>query len=234
MISAQLNSRLRVCATAARYLTVAFLMLTLSQDAALAQRLKGKVSEGKYTSPRGLFTVTVPKASNWAGVDFTIQEYSETGERNYDTVAFYVKDFGEVLLAGVRRIPQSVLDQMAQDDPQNVLRNLNEKALTDWRTDLAGKPDVEAEEFLDTPYGQAALRIYKLTQGSIMEKSAKGKAFEHFDVFVGVIVAKRSNEYVSAIAEDDSNALEKDKLKARLRGLFAGIAVPETVPFEKN
>jgi hypothetical protein len=48
----------------------------------------------------------------------------ETGDRNFDTVAFYVKDFGEVLLASVRRIPRIALDNMAKDDPGVVVTNL--------------------------------------------------------------------------------------------------------------
>jgi hypothetical protein len=205
-------------------------------ETAFAQRLKGRLADGKYTSPRSLFTVPVPKASNWAGVAFTIQEATETGDRNYDTVVFYVKDFGEVLLASVRRIPQVALDNMAKDDPQNVVKNLADKALDDWRQNLTEEPTVVEEDLVSTPYGQAAVRIYKVVKGSLLQRTVggSGKGPESFDVLIAVIAAKRNDHMISAIAENDANALEKDRLRARLQQFFGGMVVPEAPRFDKR
>jgi hypothetical protein len=212
-----------------------FVAVGLSETA-FAQRLKGKLADGKYTSPRSLFTVPAPKASNWAGVAFTIQEETETGDRNYDTVAFYVKDFGEVLLASVRRIPQVALDNMAKDDPQNVVKNLANKALGDWRQNLTEEPAVVEEDLVSTPYGQAALRIYKVVKGSLLQRTVggSGKGPESFDVLIAVIVAKRNDHMISAIAENDANPLEKDRLRAKLQEFFGGVMVPEAPRFDKR
>lgn len=201
-------------------------------ESALAQRLKGTLRDGQYISPRNLFSVPVPKASNWAGVPFTIQEESETGDRNYDTVAFYVKDFGELLLVSVRRIPQIALDDMARDDPQNVSRNLASKALSDWRQNLTEVPDFEDEYFVSTAYGQAALHIYRVAKGSLVQEISRNGP-ESFDVLIAVIAVKRNDHMISAIAENDYEPLEKERLRARLQGFFSGMVVAESPRFER-
>ena len=224
----------------------------ISKDVS-AQRLKGKLADGTYTSPRGLFSVQVPKASNWAGVAFAIQEETETGDKNYDMVAFYVKDFGEVLLASVRRIPSAALENMAKDDPENVVKNLTNKALGDWRQNLAEEPDVVEEDLISTPYGQAAIRIYKVAKGSLLQKkvgnigstpvetltSTPGDQLDvsrnwpdSFDVLIAVIAAKRDDHMISAIAEDDAHPLETNQLKTKLREFFGSVMVPQTPRFD--
>ena len=131
-----------------------------------AKSLKGDVSDGRYTSPRGLFSVEVPRHRHWSGVPYKIQEQTESKKGNYDLVAFYVKDFGKVLLAGVRWIPQVELDAMAKDDPKNVLKNLADKALFDWRQSTSRptvwgrsvhfpeEPHVLEDSFDSTPHGE--------------------------------------------------------------------------------
>lgn len=201
-----------------------------------AGRLQGNVSEDTYTSPRGLFSVQVPKASNWAGVPFEIQEVTETGQRNYDMAAFYVKDFGEVRVASVRRIPKVALDNMAKDDPRNVLRNIADKALGDWRQNFPQDPEVVEEQFVSTPYGPGIQRLYRAVKGSLLQKleGGSGKAFERFDVLIGVILVIRNDHYISAIAEDDHRPLEGVALTRSLESFFSGIRVPDTPQFGRQ
>ena len=224
-----------------------------SSEAVFGQRLKGKLADGTYTSPRGLFSAQVPKATNWAGVAFAIQEETETGVKNYDMVAFYVKDFGEVLLTSVRRIPEVALANMAKDDPENVVKNLANKALGDWRQNLTEEPDVVEEDLVSTPYGQAAIRIYKVAKGSLLQKKVgqigstpvetlmpppgfrldvSRTGPDSFDVLIAVIAAKRGEQMISAIAEDDAHPLEKDQLRARLQVFFGGVVVPQAPQFD--
>jgi hypothetical protein len=221
-----------------------------------AEDLNGKVARGKYTSPRGLFAVRIPKASNWAGVPFTIEEASEAGERNYDTVAFYVRDFGEVLLVSVRRIPPQALDEMAKDDAANVVKNLADKALSDWRQDVAEEPTILEDELVATPYGQAALRLYRVPKGSHMQGTSGGSGQETTfpDALIAIVAAKRNDHMISAIAEHDASFLEvqhkfrglsvelsehmekkdREKLKERLLEFFDSVVVPKAPKFDKK
>ncbi len=231
------------------------LLVAMSADVS-AEKLKGKVAQGKYTSPRGLFAVRVPKASNWAGIPFTIEEASEAGERGYDTVVFYVRDFGEVLLVSVRRIPPLALNEMAKDDAGNVVKNLTDKALSDWRQDLAEEPTVLEDELVSTRYGQAAVRMYIVPNGSHMQGtgSGSGQVTAFPDALIVVIAAKRNDHMISAIAEDDASFLEvqhkfrgisvelsehmekqdRESLKARLLEFFDSVVVPQAPKFDKK
>jgi len=176
----------------------------------------------------------VPKAPNRVGLPYTIQEATETGQKNYDTVAFYVKDFGQVMMVSVRRIPQVALDIMAKDDPHNVLKNLAAKALFDWR-DFPEEPRVVEDNVASTPYGEAVLRVYNAPRGSLLEKlqGGSGKGFQPFDVMIGVMVLRKKDHYVYAIGENDEAPGATDNLKKALGDLFATISVPDVPPFEK-
>ncbi len=221
---------LRVLRSSALALFLTGIAVAGTSEGASGQRLKGTLRDGQYTSSRSLFSVPVPKASNWAGVPFRTQDQSETREGNFDMVVFYVEDFGEVLLASVRHIPQVALENMARDDPQNVSRNLARKALGDWRHNLAEEPDLEEELFVSTAYGQAALHIYRVPKGSLLQRIA-GSGSESFDVLIAVIAVKRNDHMISAIAERDYEPLEKERLRARLQGFFSDLAVTETPRF---
>lgn len=234
-------------------LVVLSLLLAIVTPDASAEQLKGKVSRGKYTSPRGLFVVRVPEASNWARVPFTIEEASETGDRNYDSVFFYVKDFGEVLQASVRRIPLSATDEMSKDDPVNVVKTLADKALSDWRQDMTEVPSPLVDELVPTPYGQAALRIYRVPNGSQMRGNiGPGQEPIFPDAVVAVVAVRRNDQMISAIAESDFSFLQvqtqfhrmpnelrehmeeedRKELKARLLEFFGGMTVPQVPKFE--
>lgn len=197
------------------------------------QRLQGVLSDGTYTSPRHLFSVVVPKAPNWAGIPYELQEATVTGDANYDSIAFYVKDFGQVMLVSVRRIPRAVGQELAKQDRQDVLKFLADKALSDWRQEFPGKPIVLEDNFVETAYGQGLLCVFKVPRGSLLQKSSR-KGFQPFDVVIGVMVAMRNDHYIYGIAENDFEPLETEDLKDGLGKLFAGISVPDTPQFETN
>ena len=215
------------------------LMSIPARGTASKQRLQGVLSEGTYTSPRHLFSVVVPQAPNWAGVPYELQEATEAGKANYDSIAFYVKDFGQVVLVSVRRIPQAVGQELARQDRQEVLKFLADKALFDWRqsfSDKPLKPIVLEDNFVETAYGQALLCVFKVPRGSLLQTRQGGsrKDFQPFDVVIGVMVAMRNDHYIYGIAENDFEPLETEDLKDGLRKLFAGISVPDTPQFETN
>src|SRR2546422_2103040 len=90
----------------------------------------GEIKEGKqYTSSKEMFSITVPPR-NWA-VDTYKFEESQLKYENYDyeEVDFYIPDFGQAYGAGVRRIPQAALIQMAKEEEKQTLSNLANKAL---------------------------------------------------------------------------------------------------------
>ena len=209
-------------------------------DTSIEKVLKGVLSDGTYTSPRRLFSVVVPTAPNWAGVPYQLQEAMEAREANYDSIAFSVKDFGQVMLVSVRRIPQSVSQEFAKLGRQEVLKLLSDKALSDWRGVFPDPPIVLEDNFVETAYGQALLCVFKVPRGSLLQKCqggsarelARGKGCQPFDVVIGVIVAMRKDHYVYAIAENDFEPLEMEELKERLGQTFASIRVPDTPQFE--
>jgi hypothetical protein len=188
---------------------------------------RGVVSGDKYSSPRNWFSVQVPKSANWANAPFAIQDTSVNQPKvsNYDLVAFEVKDFGEVLITGVRHIPDDVLDKMKQDDNRSVLSNLAYNALNEWR-DFPIKPKVVEETYLTTPHGESLLRVYMAEKASLLV-SATGRrptASDKFDTLIAVIVAKQKNHYVYAIAENDAE-VNKEALKRRVQSFFASVVV---------
>src|SRR5216683_481501 len=86
-------------------------------------------SRPEYTSPNRIFTINVPRASNFAGVPYTVTVLDTKGDRQYDKVMFHVDDFGQYLVVGVRVMPPPLVSQMDKDEPQTVLRNLSEATL---------------------------------------------------------------------------------------------------------
>ncbi|WP_347275451.1 NBR1-Ig-like domain-containing protein [Candidatus Kuenenia sp.] len=197
----------------------------------LIERL-GVVSEDKYSSPRNWFSVQVPKSSNWANVPFSIMDTSVNQPKgnNYDLVTFEVKDFGEVLIASVRDIPDDVLDKMKRDNKRTILSNLANKALSDWR-DFPIKSKVVDETYVSTPHGKSLLRVYKAEKASLLVRASghRPTASDTFDTLIAVIVAKQKNHYIYAIAENDaeSNGADKNKdaLKRTVQSFFASVDV---------
>jgi hypothetical protein len=148
------------------------LLLTLSA----CGTTKGKIADGTYYSAREWFSVPIPRASNWVQVPFSTRDISvnRPGVGDFDFVAFWVKDFGEVLIASVRDIPEDVLGQMKQDDERTVLSKLAYQALYAWRDSLPHslpvKPTVVEDTYLNTPHGETILRVYRAERGSLLTK----------------------------------------------------------------
>ena len=215
------------------------LLLAFSAGAAA----QGRVTAGRYHSERGWFSVPVPKASNWAGVPFAVQGTSvnRAGVGDFDAVVFSVKDFGEVLIASVRHIPERVLAEMRdKGDKRTVLSDLAYKALHDWRDDipesLPVEPKVVEDTFVSTPHGEAILRVYMAERGSLLTRATgrRPTAADTFDTLIAVIAARQGDRFLSAIAENDAEGGDKETLKERVRSFFSGIVVPGLVAAQKG
>lgn len=182
----------------------------------------------KYKSPRKWFSVQIPKASNWAGVPFSILDTSvnEEGVGNFDVVYFWVKDFGEVFIATVRLIPDEVLTMMAQEDIDTTLSNLAFNALYDWRQ-FPAEPEVVEDMYLETHLGKGILRTYLARKGSLLAKAdgRRPTSNDTFDTIITVLVVKHKNRMVSAIAENDSIPMKKETLKQNVQKFFKGISL---------
>lgn len=173
---------------------------------------QGKIVEGKYSSARGWFSVPIPKATNWARIPFSIQDASmmnQPGVSDCDLVKFWVKDFGEVLIASVCHIPQALLPKMIQEDSRTVLSTLADKALHDWRDGLPNslplEPTALEDTYFNTSHGEAILRLYMAEKGSLLvQDSGRGLGAERFDAYIAVILVKQKNHYLYAIAENDA------------------------------
>jgi hypothetical protein len=194
---------------------------------------RGVASGDRYSSPQNLFSVQVPRSSNWANVPFSMKDTSVNQPKvgDYDLVAFEVNDFGEALIASVRRIPDDVLDKMKQDDNKKILSNLARKALYDWR-DFPLEARVVEETYLTTPYGESLLHIYMAEKGSLLRRATGGRrptASDTFDTLIAVIVARKEKYYVYAIAENDAEGDGTDKnkeaLRQRAQAFFASVVV---------
>jgi hypothetical protein len=185
-----------------------------------------------YTSPRKLFTVRIPKSTNWAGIPYAIHEDTKKGRPDYDLVAFYVQDFGEILIASVRHIPEDVLAKMAKEDSRLTLSKVAYKVLYDWRHDFAVEPTVESESYLQTQYGESILRIYFAKKGSLLKKmiDSNRDKLETIDTFIAVQVVKKDNQIIYAIAENDYYCIEKYRtcaayLERTIKEFFAELEV---------
>jgi hypothetical protein len=167
---------------------------------------QGTIRDGEYTSPNGMFTVQVPKPSNWAGVPYSITVLDNHGDNQYDKVMFHVGDFGEYLVVGARVVPANSVSAMDRDDNRTVLRNLSEASLMGWRGDFSALPEISEESFFDSKYGEAILRVYRAKKGSFLAR-AQGRRPTPDDVFdtnIASIVARQGLLVVFVLAQDDS------------------------------
>ena len=134
--------------------------------------VRGVISGDKYTSPRSWFSVQVPTSSNLFRVPFSIKDDSlNTPDANYDLISFSVKDFGELLIAGVDYFPDDFIErEMKPDDYRTALSKLSNMAINIARhgQGFPTKPKVAEERYLDTPYGEALLRVYMVEKGSLL------------------------------------------------------------------
>jgi hypothetical protein len=192
---------------------------------------KAKVKTGKakagtpYTSSKGSFAVTVPPG-NWAVNTYAFKESQlKNEEYDYEEVVFYIADFGQAYGAGVRRIPESVLVEMRNEDEKQSLSRLAIKALYQWREDFPEEPEVVEEAPVETQFGEGLLRIYLAKRSSLIGVSVvsgggSGRAGipppERFDTHVAVQVVKKGDRFIYATVEDD------DLQQASARGLHGG------------
>ncbi len=193
------------------------------------------ISGDKYTSPRGWFSVRTPKSTNPFSVPYSVDEDSQnTSDANYDVVTFSVKDFGELLIAGVDNFPDEFIEaNMKMDDHRTVLSKLSNMALNIARhgQGFAARPKVIEEQYLNTPYGVALVRVFFLEKGSLLVH-ATGRmptAADASDTAIAVMVAMQKNNFIYAVAENDaeSDGTDKNKevLRERIQSFFGAIAV---------
>lgn len=176
----------------------------------------GEITENQqYKSDREMFSVTVPAAGNpfvrtykWQAQQLKYENVAEKVALDYEEVVFWIGDFGQAYAAGVRRIPQSVLAQIAKEEEKRTLGNLADKALFEWRSDYAEQPQPVEESSVQTQFGEGLLRIYLAKGSSLLAKDAgSGNAgkpkVEKFDTYVTVLVVKKDDLFIWTAAEDD-------------------------------
>lgn len=196
----------------------------------------GQIKAGKqYTSGKGTFSITVPPG-NWA-VDTYKFKAGQLKQDNYDyeEVVFYIPDFGQAYSAGVHRIPQAALAEMAKEEEKQTLSNLANKALHLWRAGYAEEPQPVEENSVQTQFGGGLLRIYLAKRSSMIVKMVGGKG-EPIDTHIAVLVVKKGGLFIYAAAEDDdlqtqlpeqSSADPKSTLSKNLQSFFASMTVSD-------
>ena len=204
----------------------------------------GLIKAGKqYTSGKGTFSITVPPG-NWA-VDTYKFKAGQLKQDNYDyeEVVFYISDFGQAYAAGVRRIPQAVLAEMAKEEEKQTLSNLANKALHLWRAGYAEEPQPVEENSVQTQFGGGLLRIYLAKRSSmIVNMVGSGRISdrkgEPIDTHIAVLVVKKGDLLIYAAAENDDlqtqspgpgqpSADPKPILSKNLQSFFASMTVAD-------
>lgn len=195
----------------------AWSLFTVSPSLAFPQEPKpkvktGEIKEGKqYKSSKNMFSVTVPPAGNPFVNTYRFQE-SQLKHENYDyeEVVFFISDFGQAYGAGLRRIPQAGLAQMAKEEEKQTLSNLANMALFQWRGDYAEEPQPVEDISVQTQFGGGLLRIYLAKRSSLLTKMVLGLGKtgspkgERFDTHIAVLVVKKGDWFIYATVEDDS------------------------------
>lgn len=196
--------------------------------------LRGAVVADRYTSARALFSVPVPKASNFADVPFAVRDsdVNRTGRNDVDVVAFEVKDFGEVLIAGARRMSDDVSARSQNEDTRTGLSSLADELLRSWRA-FPVTPKVAEDAYSRTSHGEALIRVYRAEKGSLLFRAQGGKPgpSDTFDTIIALVVARDSDYCVYAIAEHDAAGVSlgadvsREDLKRRAQAFFASIVI---------
>lgn len=179
-------------------------LLCIFSTHAIAQ---GSVQDGEYKGPNGVLSVRIPKASNWAGVPYAVTNLSTPGDSEHDRVMFHVGDFGTYAVVAAGRVPADSAASMDKDDPRTVLRNLSQATLMQWRKDLVVFPTVVQESFVESPHGEAIVRVYRAEKGSFLAH-AQGRRptrEDAFDTNIASMVARRGLIVVYALAQNDSS-----------------------------
>lgn len=215
---------------------IAMLILALTaalcaQDQSAPKVKTGQIQENQqYKSPSGLFTVTVPEARNPFVRTYKFHA-SQLKHENYDyeEVVFQIADFGQAYGAGVRRIPQAVLEQMAKEEPKQTLSNLANKAMLQWRS-YAEEPQPVEEALVETQFGQGLLRVYRAKHSSLLErvtgKDEAGKLkMEKADARIVVLVVRQGDRLIYAAAEDEYVDSAPPDLRKQITSFFASMTV---------
>jgi len=206
-----------------------------SPDQAKPKIETGQIEENKpYQSRAGMFSVTVPPARNPFVRTYQLTAWQlKQGVADYEEVAFDMKDFGQSYGTGVHRIPPSVLEQMAKEEPKHTLSNLADRTVSGWRK-YAEEPKSQEESPVQTQFGEGLFRIYTAGHSSLLVRvtgvDANGKrAGEPADARIAVLVVRKAGSYAYAIAEDESTvpgAAPLD-LRKQLESFFASMTLAE-------
>ncbi|HET7873186.1 MAG TPA: hypothetical protein VFL42_11785 [Terriglobales bacterium] len=213
---------------------LALAAVLFAQDQPAPKVKTGQIQENQqYKSPSGLFTITLPEARNPFVRTYKFRASQLKHESyDYEEVVFQIADFGQAYGAGVRRIPQSVLDQMAQEEPKQTLSNLAKKTVFQWRTNYAEEPQPVDEATVKTQFGEGLFRLYLAKHSSLLGrmtgKDKNGKPIlEGSDARIAVLVVKKGDRFIYATAEDEyteSGSAPAD-LRKQLESFFAGMTV---------
>lgn len=190
-------------------------LFTVSPSLAFAQgprapKVKtGKIKENQqYKSIDGKFSITLPPARNPFVATYKFRESKLKNETDdYEEVVFQIADFGQAYGAGVRRIPQSVLAQMAKEEEKQTLSNLAGRAVFQWRN-YAEEPQPVDEAQVQTQFGVGLFRIYVAKHSSLLSaitvsgQGGKPKP-ERSDARIAVLVVKKGDLFIYATAEDE-------------------------------
>lgn len=199
-------------------------ILGLLSAAAIAQ---GTVRNGEYMSQNGMFSVKVPKPSNWANVPYTVTTLNTSRRTDHDEVMFHAGDFGIYLVVGVGRVSVDSAALMDKDDARTVLGNLSQATLMRWRGDLGALPSVVQESFLDSPHGQAIVRVYRAEKGSLLAR-AQGRRptrEDAFDTNIASMVTRQASVIVYALAQNDTSPNDAGAVAKMAAELFRDVTI---------
>jgi hypothetical protein len=188
---------------------------------------RGSISGDTYTSANRLFSVRIPKPSNWAGVAYAVTNLDTTGSADHDDVMFRAGDFGIYLVAGAGRVPADSAALMDKDDARTVLRNLSQATLMKWRADLSALPPVVQESFIESPQGQAIVRVYRAEKGSFLAR-AQGRRptrEDAFDTNIASLVTRQESVIVYALAQNDSSPNDAGAVAKMATDLFRDMTI---------
>src|SRR5579864_1605567 len=194
----------------------------------------GKIKENQRFKSSGYsFSITVPPARNPFVRTYDFRESRlKYATYDYEEVIFRIGDFGQGYGAGVRRIPQSVLEQIAKEEPRQTLSNLANKALFQWRDNYAEKPQAVEEAFLQTQFGEGLFRVYLAKRSSLLINGSGSREsgppkLEKSDARIAVLVVKKDDWFIYTTAEDEyegSGSTPLD-LRKQLETFFASMTV---------
>jgi hypothetical protein len=188
---------------------------------------QGTARDGEYKSPNGMFSVKVPKPSNWANVPYIVTNLNTTGNADHDEVMFHAGAFWIYLVAGAGRVPADSAALMDKDDVRTVLRNLSQATLMKWRADLGALPSVVQESFIDSPHGHAIVRVYRAEKGSFLAR-AQGRRPTHEDTFdtnIASLVTRQGSVIVYALAQNDSSPNDAGAVAKMAADLFRDMTI---------